>query len=187
MTTKEFDAYFQALANWEGVVDYLYCDTIGLVTVGIGNMVKSAEDMDNLCMDVNDLPASREQKREAWGIVKKAYRPGKGHAFYRPLTRLRMPVDEIRKLLSHRLENGFLPGIAKEIPEFPSFPIQAKLALVDIAYNCGLGGFRKFVHLIKACNRKDFTTAALVCHRKTSRVSRNDWTAQLFLEASRVA
>lgn len=46
------------------------------------------------------------------------------------------------------------------IPEFDKLPHEVKLICVDMAFNLGENGFRKFKKAIAACNRHDWQTMA---------------------------
>lgn len=176
------------LIQWEGCVPWLYCDVRGYVTIGIGNLVKTANDAAKLpLVHANSLvEATGMEKFQAWIKVSNSYnhiRPA-GAKFYASCSDLRLTQEEITKLVARRLERDFLPGIKLVCPNFHTFPEAVQKALVDIAYNCGVGGFHDFRNLIQACNSGDFKRASRACHRKTSRESRNNWTRDLLLSAA---
>ncbi len=176
------------LLRWEGRCNHMYKDTRGYVTTGIGNLVKTADDAARLpWVDAKTgQPASDAQIRTAFQAV--AGGPdGKKAGAYEKLTTLRLPDEVVTELATQRLEREFLPGLRRQFPGFDQFPPAARAALVDMAYNLGLGGLAKFEKLNTACLQGDWEAAAQECHRKSSRPERNDWTMHQFQLAARTA
>ena len=128
--------------------------------------------------------ASEAAKRAAYCQIADAYRAAASALYYKWLSPLRLTMDVVQALVATRLTNEFLPGLLRLCPAFESFPLPARRALVDMAYNLGVGGLEKFPHLLAACNAGDWATAAAQCHRSTCRDTRNVWTAQMFVSAS---
>jgi GH24 family phage-related lysozyme (muramidase) len=179
------DDYFQDLVQWEGCTTWMYCDVRGYVTVGIGNLLATEDAAIGLPFfrRVNRLHATDAEKGAGWRTVKSAYDGSKSAAFYRDVTTLRLEEDYVKDLVGRRLESEFIPGIKRLLHDFDGFPLPARKALVDLAYNLGVGGLAKFHHLMAACQERDWAAAAGQCHRSTSRDSRNAWTAQMFIDA----
>lgn len=181
---RDMDAMIDALAKWEGETDYLYQDSRGLVTVGIGNLVKDADAAAALTWnDGSGSSASEQLVRSDWQSVADA---SKGHAasYYEPLTQIRLPAGGARALAQQRLETEFLPGLRELFPSFDSYPDSAKAALVDMAYNLGVHGLAAFRTLRTAAEAGDWQAAALASHVKTSRDDRNDWRAEQLAAAA---
>ena len=171
--------YFDDLQAHEGCTTWLYCDSRGYATVGIGNLVASADACAALPWTGTDDP------RAAYAAVLNAFGPTKpGALAYRSISDLRLSVDFVVGLVSKRLETEFVPGIVGLCPAFDSFPLPARRALVDMAYNLGVHGLSKFPTMLAACNAGDWATAAVQGHRSTCRDSRNAWTAQMFTDAA---
>ena len=176
--------YFDDLEAHEGCTTWLYCDVRGLVTVGIGNLVASPQACAELPFHLRDgLAATDEAKADAWARVHRAFDKHKSAAYYKAFSDMRLGVGYVRSLVAHRLETEFLPGIARLCPTFAEFPLPARRALVDMAYNLGVGVLGMFPHMLAACNEWDWAMAADQCHRSTCRESRNAWTATMFVDA----
>ena len=177
--------YFDDLAAHEGRATWLYCDSRGFVTVGIGNLVASSQACAALPFVhlVDGSPATDGEKTAAWACVSDAFDKTKNAAAYQSLTSIRLSQDFVRSLVGQRLSSEFIPGIVRLCPQFETFPLPARRALVDMAYNLGVHGLGMFPHMLAACNAGDWGMAANQCHRSTCRDSRNDWTAQMFAEA----
>jgi GH24 family phage-related lysozyme (muramidase) len=179
---------FADLQQFEGSVSHMYQDTRGYVTVGVGHLLRTAADAEKLPF-INastGQPATRAEIRAAFDQVA-AMDPGKRSSSYKLPDGLVLPETTARELAQGRVEREFLPGLRRLYPEFDSFPPRAKLALIDMAYNLGVGGLGKFSHLKEAVNRQDWAAAAEHCNRRTSREERNEWTRQMFNEAAQVA
>jgi GH24 family phage-related lysozyme (muramidase) len=180
------DDYFDDLQAFEGMTTWLYCDVRGFVTVGIGNLVSSPES----CMALPfyrkgiDLNATDGEKAAGWRKVKAAYDKTKSAAYYQGVCDLRLELDFVKGLCARRLTMEFIPGIKRLLHDFDDFPLPARKALVDLAYNLGVGGLSKFVTLLDACQRQDWEVAARSCGRKGAREKRNLWTAQMFIDAA---
>jgi len=174
------------LIRWEGSVSHMYRDTLGYVTVGVGNLVHDGLDAVSLPFLVDgERPATPKEIGDdflrvialAKGMPARAYRsPNPPH--------IELSQASIGDLLRNRLDREFLPGIHRLLPDFDGYPVTAQSALVDIAFNCGVSGLSTFSHLLEACRKRDWKMAAYACHRKTSRVERNQWTENKFLEAA---
>jgi len=173
------------LLHWEGDCHHLYLDKHGLVTIGIGNLVGSAEAAAELPFvdRRTSQPATRAQIVEAFDKVSHLHKGPVAGAFASATT-LRLPEGAVRALAAERLAGEFLPALRRDFPGFDGFPAPAQRALVDMAYNLGVGGLGKFHELRAAVDTGDWRTAAAECHRRTCRAERNEWTRDLFLEAA---
>ena len=184
--------YFQDLEAFEGCTTWMYADTRGLVTIGIGNLVENTDACAALPF-VHALllpdgspapPVTEDDKRNAYCKVLNAFDSPKSANAYRFVTDLRLTQAFVAELVAQRLEAEFYPGLLRLCPGFDGFPLPARRALVDMAYNLGIGGLGKFPHLLTACNAGDWAEAARQCHRSSCRETRNIWTAQCFVDAS---
>jgi GH24 family phage-related lysozyme (muramidase) len=177
--------YFDDLVAFEGLIPWLYCDVRGLTTTGIGNLVASpAACAKHPWRHQADGRAALPGEAETlWAHTTDAYRKDLCPAAYRNISDLRLTKDYIQGLVAVRLETEFIPGIGKLCHDFDAWPLPARQAIVDMAYNLGVGGLAHFHNLIAACQAHDWATAAKECHRSTSREARNAFTSQRFLDA----
>lgn len=110
--------------------------------------------------------------------------------------------EKIKELAVKRAKEEFLPQIKRLCPWFDYFPIPARQAIFDLAYNSGVGraeyisskgelkeatGLYKFTHLKAAIDRGDWMAAARASHRKSSRPERNKFVYDLFVRAAQSA
>jgi GH24 family phage-related lysozyme (muramidase) len=193
-------AFVRGLRQWEGEVSFMYVDTRGYVTTGIGHLLKSSSDAEKLPWrhSTTGQPATPAEIRcafERLSHVAADYKREHPDAKGLPLktaervSDLVLPDGYATKLAATRVNGEFLKGLRHLFPAFDSFPMPAQRALVDMSYSLGVGGIEhKFPKLVAACREPipDFATAAAESHRSSSRESRNRATNQLFLEAARL-
>jgi GH24 family phage-related lysozyme (muramidase) len=159
----------------------MYLDQIGKVTVGIGNMLPTADNAKTLGF-VNTRtrqPASPEEVERAFRAVK-AMKSGKPHATYRLDPSIELPREKLAELAKRRLAKEFLPGLRKRFADFDSLPKPARRGLIDMIYNLGVGKFGsefdgKHSKFGPAVRRHDWNVAAAECDVSTSRKARNAW------------
>ena len=180
-----FQQSLQALIkSGEGSIDHMYLDTVGKVTVGVGNMLPNAEAAIALgfLQRSDDAPASADQiGQEYEGIFCRM--PGQYAASYRPYTNLYLPEEAINNLLDTRI-GDFQAGLEKSFPNYPGYPEAVKQALMDMAFNLGNAGLvKKFPSLTKAARNEDWSECAAQCHRRGISASRNEEVEGLFLQA----
>ncbi len=182
MTGEYF--YEDTLAH-EGSEEYMYLDSRGFPTTGIGHLLKTAEDACALLWMIDGRPATREEITRDWNHVsamKDVDEVMKHRAarYYRGASTCRLSTDTIKDMCVGRLDDEFLPGLRKMIDGFDDLPEGAQRGLVDCAYNLGLGGLHKFTHLLSAVRSNNWEAAEQQCHRSTCRDDRNIWTAAQF-------
>jgi len=131
--------YVAALEQFEGLTTWMYLDTRGLCTTGIGHMLSSPTAALALpWRDPGGELTSAEQVAAQWRQVHAA---PVGHAapFYRQYTVMRLSEDDARADAARVVELEALVGLRTLIPGFDDLPEPARLALVDLAYNLGVG------------------------------------------------
>lgn len=192
--------FLKELKRWEGEHPFMYVDTRGHVTTGIGHLLKTPNDALKLPWQHGttgqpatqaDIKAAFERVADAWTEHKHDHPEAKGMPLNRcvEVSDLVLPAGYSAKLATDRLNGEFLKGLRGVFPSFDSFPMPAQRALVDMAYNLGVARLeQKFPRLVAACRAPapDFATAAAESHRSSSRESRNRATRDLFLEAARL-
>ena len=172
------------LKNFEGSVPWMYLDTKGLVTVGVGQMLPDATSAQSLAfVDSSGQPAAPDAILADFGRVS-GLAPAHSPGFYRVPASLVLPPDAIDTLLMNRVTD-FDSQLSGRFPAYASFPDRAKLGLLDMIYN--LGGaklFGTFHHFMSCVDNQDWQGAADNCHRMGPSQARNDWTKQQFQAAA---
>lgn len=186
---------YALIEPFEGTVPWMYLDTEGYVTCGIGNLLATPQVALPLPWiwrrDKTSLNQGRAEPDEVdisdeWARVHGAVK-GMAAGAYRPLTTMVLPQSEIMRLFGKRVDE-FETSLQKQLPEFSAWPEPAQLAVLDMAFNLGVGAFtpghRKcWPKLTAALQRQDWPAAIVHCHRPQSRVARNERTKELFREA----
>jgi GH24 family phage-related lysozyme (muramidase) len=169
----------------EGVIPHMYLDVVGLVTVGVGFLLRTAEDAVALRF-VNRATgnlATAAEKRQEWTTVaaqEKARRAG----YYRQFTQLDLPAEQIDRRLEFLL-GEFENVLKRRFPNFERFPWKAQLGLLDMVYSLGPSGFfRGYPKMCAAVARQDWLGAAAECERGGVSATRNRECKQLFLDAA---
>jgi len=133
MSPEEIAAIKQYIIANEGWHQTAYSDSLGIPTVGVGF---------NLLRD--DAPA----KLAALGLDCAAVRAG----------RLALSDEQVEALLAQDVEKA-MAGVAALVPGWAALTIARRTALVDMAFNLGVGGLGKFLRFLAAVNREDWQSA----------------------------
>jgi GH24 family phage-related lysozyme (muramidase) len=193
------------LLRWEGSKPFMYVDTRGYVTTGIGNKLSNVQEATSLpwLHKATGLPATPPEIRIAFGQAQAKYaefrrehpdlKKSAGADYYKDVSDLVLPAATTRDLAASRVE-GFVKSLRSIFPRFDSFPTPAQRALVDMIYTLGAKGLTtKFPTVVKACKDGRFDVAAQFCHRKAHADehrkddARNVATRDLFKEAERLS
>jgi hypothetical protein len=183
---------------FEGCVPYMYLDVKGLVTVGVGNLVDPVQLAQALPFRFKSRPgianpgalATKDQIAADWAKVKGNL--GVAHdAFtaFDPLTELELSDDAINSLILTRVTDN--EGFLKQQPwfkDFETWPADAQLGLLSMAWAMGPAGPGQFPHFRAACQGMDFNTAGAQSQMDTTQnpglVPRNKANAVLFSNAA---
>lgn len=175
-------SYLPKLKEFEGVFSYMYVDTTGNVTVGVGNLLANAAAAQALAFIRRATPAVAASAAEIQAEFDQVSQqtPGRMAPFYKQFTTLDLPTSVIDALLDSRVDE-FTTALCRSFPDYNSYPAPACAALFDMAFNLGLGKLTSgFPHFCAAVKSKDWNTAADQSKRGGIGDSRNAWTkAQL--------
>jgi GH24 family phage-related lysozyme (muramidase) len=185
MTMGFYDTAQKDITKWEGSIPHMYVDTNGYVTVGIGFMIPNAGAAKgyNFVKRSDGKKASDKEKEEEWKKVKKLTK-GKKASAYKAETTLDLPDSDIKKLLLEKIKS-FESGIKGIYSDYDKYPDELKLALMDIAFNTGVDGLKKFSKMKKAIDEKRWTDAATESKRSKGRAERNKYVYDLIIEAGK--
>jgi GH24 family phage-related lysozyme (muramidase) len=173
------------LEEFEGSIPWMYRDTAGHVTVGVGLMLPDAAAAQHLAFSLDNRSATADEIAAEFARVD-ALPMGRPALFYRAPenapAKPELPQAEIDSLLQTVL-TGFEGELKAALPGYDSFPDSVKLALLDMAYNLGPAGLlHGYPRLIKAVETGNWTQAAANCMRVGPGAARNNWTRQMFLQ-----
>lgn len=182
------DRVVEDLVKWEGAIPWMYRDSVsaGNVTVGVGVMLPDKLTAQKLKFKNLSKNRNATQAEVGFDFDRVRMMPvGLRAAAYRDSNnRLELLFTEVFSLAKERLVTVFIPSLRNIFPRFDSFPDQVKMALIDMIWNLGPTGLRKFSNLVKYCKAGNWEGASRCCNRKTSRDARNDWTRNLFLSGA---
>jgi hypothetical protein len=112
LTDDELDQVCDVLIAHEGLIPWLYCDSRGFVTVGVGDKVSNTTVTTMPFVHLADSrPAEQGEKLDAYARTLDFYRSGLTASAYRAVSDLRLPVDFCRRRLDFRLKSEFVPGV----------------------------------------------------------------------------
>ena len=171
------------LKEFEGCIPWMYRDTVGKVTVGVGLMLPDAKAAESLPFLLDTRPATPQEIAAEYARVN-SLPQGRASAFYKSATtHLILPQQTIDAKLIAVLQD-FEATLRTHLPHYDTFPDGVKLALLDMTYNLGPAGlFKDFPSLIAAVESGSWAEAAAHCMRRGPSPARNAWTRQQFLSA----
>lgn len=179
------------LKEYEGKFNFMYLDKKGLVTVGIGFLLKTADSAAKLDFQhKGGGTASTGEKRAEWKKVKAStHLINKGGSAFAAITDLvlsnkgieqmmRMHMDAIEKYVKTN------PAAKKYFGDFDNWPADAQMGLLGICWGImpiPAFGWYKFP---EACRTKDWATAAEQCRIKDAPTGRNQGHKRMFENAA---
>lgn len=186
-TTGELQALLPELKQHEGEKDFMYVDSQGHVTTGVGFLLPNEGAAAAYpFVDLDDVPATEQQKREEWRLIASKYDPAHKHGadWYEDYTNLYLQPEFIDQKLRELVDADF-HGLSQDFPGFAGFPSAARMALQDMRFNLGASGLvNKFPRLMAAIERRDWRAAAAESHRSSISELRNNYVRDLFLRAA---
>ncbi len=176
-------------AGNELFVPFMYLDDDDNVTVGIGTLLEDAQEAKGLPFVERgtNKSAHENHKINAFNKVKNSGLAGSHYTVFEPLTSIEISeADAVVKALKDM--QSFINELKMQsfFREFDTFPVTAKMGLLDMIYTLGLTKLRaKFVKFNPAVRRRDWRIAANESSRSTVSASRNQIVRNWFLEAER--
>ena len=178
-----FDQSLAQLKSFEGCVPWMYRDTVGRVTVGVGLMLPSAAAACALPFQTAEGAAATAEQIAAEFARVDAMAMGKLPSFYRAAGSLKLPELVIDEKLSAVLA-GFEATLRAGLAGYDKLPDGVKMALLDMAYNLGPEGLLKgYPRMIRAVETGAWAEAAAESARGGINAARNAWTRQQMLAA----
>lgn len=178
------DEAVSQIENFEGRIPWMYLDSEGNVTAGVGILIPNQFAAVSMHFQVDSVAATVEEIGDDYERVK-VMPIGFAAAHYRCPTSPLLPDSEMDALLRTFVVhvNQSLPAV---YPKYSSWPVAAKLGILDMAYNLGIPKLRnKYPAFNRGANADppNWHTAALNCGRNTSNPAfneRNRWARNQF-------
>jgi hypothetical protein len=156
----------QFSAAFEGNLPFMYLDTVGLVTTGIGNLIDPIEKATPLAWRFKtstETFAGNADKIAEWNLVKAdpGGRSQKGGKAFDDVTTLMLNDDDLNALFD-KTQADFERELQKtpEFSGFPDWPADAQLGIMSMAWAMGPAFGAKFPSFRTACSNLDFFSAA---------------------------
>lgn len=164
--------WHEVLREFEGSENFLYPDSTGLPTCGVGHACETADE----AVEIFGTPDARQD----WQTIRQSLRSQSVH-LYASLTTSRLSDDQI-----NNLEVADIADTERKLtavcPDSDSWPIGPRDATLDIEYNVR-GGVLTFPKMLAAIRAGDWTEAAAQSSRPQLQVARNRWTSDSILSA----
>ncbi|HEY6879455.1 MAG TPA: hypothetical protein VI299_15615 [Polyangiales bacterium] len=174
----------------------MYLDTRGLVTTGIGNLIDPVRLALGLPFQfkstnrhgiVSGRMATRDEIESEWKYLKdhpnRASFIRLGARTIEPHTSLELSAANRQTLFLNK-SNSNERQLRTHFSEYDSWPADAQLALMAMAWGLGPGFPNTWPNFAKACRARDFDAAAANSHIRSWRSERNVASVQLFSNAA---
>jgi len=181
--SKEAIAKLQA---HEDSTDYMYRDTSGRVTVGVGHMISSESAAQKIKFTNGDKAATTEQISAGYKAVKDSKLPLNTRATkFEGLSELRVSDTVISDLFAGDIATAEA-GAKHIFPDFDSLPESLQIGIVDMVFTTGTNGVENtFSNFTKAVKEKDWAKAAKESRRPQLSDERNAYVRGLFEDAAK--
>lgn len=156
----------EVLREFEGVTEFLYADSTGLPTCGVGHACATPEEAVRVFSD--------QRAADDWRIIRNALR-GQSAYLYEPLTVCRLTGDQIDDLEAADIAET-QERLLAACPDSAGWPDGVRDAALDIEYNVK-GGIATFPHMLAAIRSQNWAAAADQSARPQLQSARNQWTA----------
>lgn len=157
---------FQAFSlRFEGLTDWMYLDILGLVTIGVGNLIdplSTAFAFDYVRTDGS--PASHADVSAAWTLVKsRTDLKLRGGGAFKYLTTVRATRASIDRVFYAKLDANEAVVRRDYLPSFDALPSEAQTVIMSMAWAAGAHIFALFPKFLAAVRAGDWSTAADEC------------------------
>lgn len=154
---------------FEGRVHWLYADVKGLITAGVGNLADPVSLAQAMPWVVNGVPVDKAEIARQWHAVKEhaAYLSKRHYKFAANYTTMRLTDEGIDQFVARRLAISEV-AIRKHFPGWDSFPADAQLGCLSMAWAVGDGFPAIFKNFTRAANAGDWSGALAACKIKES-------------------
>ncbi len=198
MHPAAISAWYPFIKRHEGEIAFMYLDTKGLVTTGIGNLIDPISlavpipfqfKANNRHKVAAGKMATHQEIETEWKFLKNhtnkaAFIRGGARAI-EPETSLELNAANRQNLFNAKSASNERK-LVNHFPDFHAWPADAQIGLMAMAWGLGPGFPPKWPKFTKACKAQDFDAAAANSSIRTWRKERNDDSVRLFENAARV-
>lgn len=183
------EAWIGFSTRFEGRIQWMYLDILGLVTTGIGNLIDPKPAALSLPWrhvgtyeraTVGEISVEWDMMKSRKGLAQTG---AKAAGLYAKLILPNADIDELVLAKLHTFEK-----VLKTVfPKWEEFPADAQLGILSMAWAMGPGFTRKFSTFTKLCNEGDWMGASKACTINSKGnpgiVPRNKANADAFMQA----
>lgn len=162
---------FDFTSKYEGVCPWMYLDTRGHVTAGVGFLLPDLAAAQRLAWS----PASAV--RLDWVMVT-SMKAGLPAAEYRKVTVARLDESTMRAEFGRRMA-AYEGTVARSLPRYYTLPPSVRMAVLDMAWQLGPGFLVTWPKFREAVVAREWEKAAQESFRKDAQAARNEATAAL--------
>ena len=176
------------MLKYEDSISHMYLDSKGLVTVGIGHLIATLADAQNLTFYTSkNIKATAAEIMTDFDSVKKQPKNFKA-SYYKRATKLSMKQVDIDKVTYAHIDK-FYKELKQVYIDFDTYPKTAQYALFDLIFNLGQTKLSNgFPSLNKAVLAHAWPIAANESNRKPPiSAERNNFVKDLFDKAAEQA
>lgn len=179
------DLSVAATIRFEGSVAWMYLDTLGNVTVGVGILLDGVSKALALPFVMQgSLAAATPDAIEADFRRVAALNHGMQAIFYKDTTSPILPYAAINAVLQNVVTQNDR-DMQQVFSAWSLYPEKVKLGILDMVYNLGETSLlKKFPRFVSAVKAQDWATAAVQCQRDGVGSARNTWTASMFSDVT---
>jgi GH24 family phage-related lysozyme (muramidase) len=142
----------------EGMLTYMYTDSEGYVTTGMGNLIDPVSTALALPWQNSDgSPADQDTIQTQWQAVKDAY-PGVQSTGCAGLTTIRLAQADVENLIFQKLQSN-VNMLMTYFPGWTQLPADAQMGILSMAWAMGPGFPQTFGTFTNAVNTGDWATA----------------------------
>lgn len=158
---EQFPAFTIA---FEGSVNTMYVDVLGLVTIGNGCLIDTPDGAARLpFVHANGTVAEPAEIRVAWHNVKRNANPKMHWKYAVPLNNgLRLPDAAVEDLMLERLDQHDAI-FARTFPGWAEFPTEAQLAIHSMGWAMGAGFPASWPNFSASVRARDWAACAANC------------------------
>ena len=161
--------WYDSIKSYEGYTNWLYFDTHNppLATTGVGNMIDSSNGLTDFGLALpwrftNGLYATEKQIVAEYNSLKALNISAKGGNAYKQYARLFISEDVVQWMVDNKT-SGTWSALKGQLPDIESWPADAQLALLNMAWWMGPYFLKSWPNLTAALKAQDWYTASLNC------------------------
>lgn len=160
-----YESYHAFSAPMEGRVPTMYCDCLGLITTGVGNLINTPSEAEALPWKLHD--GSRADLADVRADWNKLHDGAQHYAklkwtVYANTMRCHLEDAAIDALVRRTLAANEVT-LRKRFDQWDSFPADAQLAIMSMAWAVGAGFYAKFPMLSRCIDAQDWDGCIANC------------------------